>query len=106
MEEGGPQEPPFVYERTEMINRNVLIAAAAVVGLGAASYSVISNSCPPVEAQPSIKTAPPSIKALPQGTTAVPQSMVQVQLTFAPVVKRVAPAVVNVYARSVVRQQV
>jgi Do/DeqQ family serine protease len=32
--------------------------------------------------------------------------MAQVQLTFAPVVKRVAPAVVNVYARSIVRQQV
>ena len=36
----------------------------------------------------------------------VPQSMAQVQLTFAPIVKRVAPAVVNVYARSIVRQQV
>ena len=36
----------------------------------------------------------------------VPQSMAQVQLSFAPVVKRVAPAVVNVYARSIVRQQV
>ncbi|MGH6870552.1 MAG: Do family serine endopeptidase [Rhizomicrobium sp.] len=36
----------------------------------------------------------------------VPQSMGQVQLTFAPVVKRVAPAVVNVYARSIVKQQV
>jgi serine protease Do len=35
-----------------------------------------------------------------------PQSMAQVQLTFAPVVKRVAPAVVNVYARSIVKQQV
>ncbi len=32
--------------------------------------------------------------------------MGQVQLTFAPVVKRVAPAVVNVYAKSVVQQQV
>lgn len=36
----------------------------------------------------------------------VPQSMMQMQLSFAPVVKRVAPAVVNVYARSVVQQQV
>jgi serine protease Do len=43
-------------------------------------------------------------KALPK--PAVPQSMMQVQLSFAPVVKRVAPAVVNVYARSVVQQQV
>jgi len=38
--------------------------------------------------------------------SAVPQLMAQVQLTFAPVVKRVAPAVVNVYARSIVKQQV
>lgn len=44
---------------------------------------------PVVEAQPS-----------------VPQAMDQVHLTFAPIVKRVAPAVVNVYARSVVQQQV
>ena len=38
--------------------------------------------------------------------TIVPNSMAQAQLSFAPVVKRVAPAVVNVYARTVVRQQV
>ncbi|HVP85393.1 MAG TPA: DegQ family serine endoprotease [Rhizomicrobium sp.] len=43
-------------------------------------------------------------KALPKPE--VPQSLMQVQLSFAPVVKRVAPAVVNVYARSVVQQQV
>ncbi len=36
----------------------------------------------------------------------LPQSAEQMQLSFASVVKRVAPAVVNVYARSVVRQQV
>jgi serine protease Do len=40
------------------------------------------------------------------GQPSVPQSMAQVQFSFAPVVKRVAPAVVNVYARSIVRQQV
>jgi Do/DeqQ family serine protease len=34
----------------------------------------------------------------------VPQSRAQVQLSFAPVVKQTAPAVVNVYARRVVRQ--
>jgi serine protease Do len=39
-------------------------------------------------------------------TEVVPQSMMQMQLSFAPVVKKVAPAVVNVYARSVVQQQV
>jgi serine protease Do len=43
-------------------------------------------------------------KALPKSET--PQSLMQVQLSFAPVVKRVAPAVVNVYARTVVQQQV
>jgi len=43
-------------------------------------------------------------KALPKPE--VPQSLMQVQLSFAPVVKRVASAVVNVYARSVVQQQV
>ncbi len=48
---------------------------------------------------------PPTLKAAPQPAS-VPQSMNQVQLTFAPVVKKVAPAVVNVYARSIVRQQV
>ena len=36
----------------------------------------------------------------------VPQSPAQVQLSFAPVVGKVAPAVVNVYARRVVRQTV
>lgn len=48
--------------------------------------------------------APPAPQTLPK--PAVPQSMMQVQLSFAPVVKRVASAVVNVYARSVVQQQV
>src|SRR6267154_1246273 len=37
---------------------------------------------------------------------AVPQSSAQIQLSFAPVVAKVAPAVVNVYARRVVRQAV
>ncbi|MDE2072680.1 MAG: Do family serine endopeptidase [Alphaproteobacteria bacterium] len=37
---------------------------------------------------------------------AVPQSTAEIQLSFAPVVRRVAPAVVNVYSRTVVRQQV
>ena len=37
--------------------------------------------------------------------TVVPQSRGQVQLSFAPIVKRTAPAVVNVYARTIQRQQ-
>ncbi len=36
----------------------------------------------------------------------LPKTTAQMQLSFASVVKRVAPAVVNVYARSVVRQQI
>ena len=36
----------------------------------------------------------------------VPQNMSEVQLSYASVVKRVAPAVVNVYSRTVVRQQI
>ncbi|MBK5952276.1 DegQ family serine endoprotease [Rhodobium orientis] len=35
----------------------------------------------------------------------VPADMTEVRLSFAPIVKKVAPAVVNVYARKVVRQQ-
>ncbi len=82
-----------------MLRRNILIAVVVALGLGAASYGIISNSCPPVAAQP-------VVKALPQGATGVPQTITQVQLTFAPIVKHVAPAVVNVYARSIVRQRV
>ena len=37
--------------------------------------------------------------------TTVPKSQGQVQLSFAPIVKRAAPAVVNVYARSIQRQE-
>ena len=37
---------------------------------------------------------------------AVPQNPAQIQLSFAPVVSKVAPAVVNVYARRVIRQPV
>ncbi len=55
-------------------------------------------------AAPAFAAPPAPAKALPR--PAVPQSLMQVQMSFAPVVKRVAPAVVNVYARSVVQQQV
>jgi len=53
---------------------------------------------------PALAAPPAPAKSLPK--PAVPQSLMQVQMSFAPVVKRVAPAVVNVYARSVVQQQV
>lgn len=44
--------------------------------------------------------------AAPAPDRSVPQSPVQIQLSFAPVVSKVAPAVVNVYARRVIRQPV
>jgi Do/DeqQ family serine protease len=40
-----------------------------------------------------------------QAETTVPKSRVQVQMSFAPIVKRAAPAVVNVYAKSVQKQE-
>ncbi len=68
----------------------------AVSFLAVAALSVALASATP---------AAPALNAVPQSAN-VPQSMNQVQLTFAPIVKKVAPAVVNVYARSIVRQQV
>ena len=94
-----------------MINRSMMIAGV-IGGLASlAGYQIVSNTSQPSLAQPSGKTAPlpppsASMKALPQAATTVPQNAGQVQLTFAPIVRRVAPAVVNVYSRSVVRQQV
>ena len=46
-----------------------------------------------------------TVLAFPAGAAqVVPTSKEQVTLTFAPVVKKVAPAVVNIYARKVIRQ--
>jgi Do/DeqQ family serine protease len=92
-----------------MINRSMVVAGIIGGLVALAGYQVVSNTSQPSMAQSSTKTVPlsaPSMKALPQAATAVPQSAAQVQLTFAPIVRRVAPAVVNVYSRSVVRQQV
>jgi Do/DeqQ family serine protease len=80
------------------MNRKLVIAAFSVVALAALFYALVPDRSAPAVAQPK------PLQSMAHGT--VPQSMSQVQLTFAPVVKRVAPAVVNVYARSVVRQQV
>lgn len=91
-----------------MINRSLVIAGAIGGLVSLAGYQIASNTSQPGQAQPA-KTVPaptPSVKVLPQAATAVPRSAAEVQLTFAPIVRRVAPAVVNVYSRSVVRQQV
>src|SRR5436305_7442602 len=91
-----------------MINRSLVIAGAIGGLVSLAGYQIVSHTAEPSIAQPS-KSAPasaPTVKALPQAATAVPRSAAEVQLTFAPIVRRVAPAVVNVYARSVVKQQV
>jgi serine protease Do len=92
-----------------MINRSMVIAGVIGGLVSLAGYQIASQTTEPSHAQPSAHTVPaptPSLKALPQAATSVPRSAAEVQLTFAPVVKRVAPAVVNVYARSVVKQQV
>ncbi|HEY7977058.1 MAG TPA: DegQ family serine endoprotease [Rhizomicrobium sp.] len=81
------------------MNRVVLIAAAALFGIAAAGYAITEDANGPAfaAAAPKVAPAPPVI---------VPQSATQMQLSFAPIVKKVSPAVVNVYARSVVQQQV
>jgi Do/DeqQ family serine protease len=94
-----------------MINRSLVIAGAIGGLVSLAGYQIVSHTSEPTLAQPSTKAMPlgapsASMKALPQAATSVPRSAAEVQLTFAPIVRRVAPAVVNVYSRSVVRQQV
>ena len=77
------------------------VAALAVAAVYAVPALTADNKPPAVKPEP-LRVAPPAPRALP----AAPSSMPQVQLTFAPVVKRIAPAVVNVYSRTVVQQQV
>src|ERR1043165_6682731 len=77
------------------------VAALAVAAVYAVPALTADNKPPAVKPEP-LRVAPPAPRALP----AAPSSMPQVQLTFAPVVKRIAPAVVNVYSRTIVQQQV
>jgi Do/DeqQ family serine protease len=55
-------------------------------------------------------SGPPGSKAqpanLPEAARRAPQDAAQMKLSFAPIVRRAAPAVVNVFSRRVVRQQV
>src|SRR3569833_1993834 len=85
--------------------KKLSIAAGAVALAGVGIYALpaltADNRPAPVKPEP-LRMAPPAPRSLPS----VPASMPQVQLTFAPVGKRVAPAVVNVYSKSVVQQQV
>lgn len=91
----------------------LLAATASIAGSVAATViasTLIALAAPqgartpvhPAAAQLPKPAPEPAVKTMP---TVVPQSMGQVQLTFAPVVRRIAPAVVNVYARAVVQQQ-
>ena len=57
-------------------------------------------------AQPLESGAPLSGGPLPEPGRKVPADAATLRLSFAPVVKKAAPAVVNVFSRSVVRQQV
>jgi Do/DeqQ family serine protease len=76
-----------------------LIAGAGALALGLAAYALAASHSVGEAPLP-----PTSLQAEPSGT--VPKSMNDVQITFAPVVRKVAPAVVNVYARTVVRESV
>jgi serine protease Do len=82
---------------------SIVVGACALAGVAVYALPALTadNRAPAVKPEP-LRVAPQAPRALP----ATPASMAQVQLTFAPVVKRIAPAVVNVYARSVVQQQV
>jgi Do/DeqQ family serine protease len=75
-----------------------LIAAAGLLTLGIAAYALAPSQ--------GDKDLLPQSTLLPEPAGKVPQSMNDVQLTFAPVVRKVTPAVVNVYSRTVVQQQV
>lgn len=46
-----------------------------------------------------------SVPAMAQQSTTIPQNVQQMQLTFAPLVKKAAPAVVNIYAKLLVKEQ-
>jgi len=82
---------------------SMILGAAALACVAAYAVPALTADTKAVPAKPEpLRVAPPAPRALP----AAPGSMGQVQLTFAPVVKRVVPAVVNVYARSIVQQQV
>ena len=82
---------------------SILLGVAALAGAVVTALPALTadNKPPTIKPEP-LRVAPPAPRALP----AAPSSMGQVQLTFAPVVKRIAPAVVNVYSRAVVQQQV
>lgn len=79
-------------------NRVILAGVAGAVVFGAVAYGVTALSA----AEPPL---PPSVLQ-PETGGRVPQSMNEVQLSFAPVVRKVVPGVVNVYTKTVVREQV
>ena len=90
--------------------KKILIAGAAMAVIGAAGFAMPALTADIRAADNKMAATKPAAEPLrlppPARAPMVPASMGQVQLTFAPVVKRVVPAVVNVYARSVVQQQV
>jgi Do/DeqQ family serine protease len=101
--------PPFFFgplasEKAMTRERLVTLFSAAVLfAAGALAYAFVGQGTAQNSQNP-VRLNPPAGGQIP--TLIAPSSMADVQLTFAPVVKRVAPAVVNVYARTVVQQQV
>ncbi len=99
--------PPFLFRKGRPMKRDrlvILLSAAVLFCAGALAYAFVGQLAAQNRAPRPVQLAPPGAKPLP--TLITPTSMSEVQLTFAPVVKRVVPAVVNVYARTVVQQQV
>ena len=80
---------------------SLVVGVLALAGAGIYALPALTADNKPADNKPAEHLRlPPPVSQMP------PASMGQVQLSFAPVVKRVVPAVVNVYARSVVQQQV
>ena len=107
--------PPLFFPRPQtmksaqdrMMSRErlvVLASAAAIFAAGALAYAFVGPLSAQNNAPRPVQLAPPGFNRLPALIT--PSSMSEVQLTFAPVVKKVMPAVVNVYSKTVVQQQV
>ena len=85
--------------------KKIVLGVAVIAAIG--GLAIFASSAPKLGEGTPMRLDPPRQlpQAPPPGPAATP-TMPQVQMSFAPVVKRVVPAVVNVYARSVVQQQV
>ena len=96
--------PPFSFVGLHM--KKIVLGVCVVAAIG--GLAIYANGAPPVKLGEGVPMRLDPPRQLPQTPLPgpAPAGMPQIQMSFAPVVKRVVPAVVNVYARSVVQQQV